>query len=1343
MQRFLSWLTHKRTLTVIGLIALAAVLFIGAAVLQIDAAGSGAAGSGPVWPAAIFGAVVLLMLLVWLWRKLRARRANNKLGEMLEAQAEAAQAAPVSAAASGQKQPELDALRTRLVEAVKTIKTSKIGQMSGGSALYELPWYIVIGNPAAGKSSAVLNSGLQFPFADKSNAVVHGIGGTRNCDWFFTTEGILLDTAGRYSVHEEDRSEWLGFLNLLKRYRPKAPINGIIVTASIAELTGNRPEATINLAKNLRQRVQELTEKLEVFAPVYVMFTKTDLITGFTEFFSGSDRSEYDRVWGATLPYEPDEKRDIVALFDERFEELYEGLKEISVAQMSISRGNKLSPGQLSFPLEFSAIKPALRVFLATLFENNPFQYKPIFRGFYFTSALQEGETNSAAAERIGQRFGLNTGSLPKPQSAFSKNGFFLRDLFSKVIFADRQTVRQFASPAKTRLRYATFFGFVAVLALALGGWTWSTIGNQQLAANVQADLDNVVRLQQNREDLQSRLQAMDILEDRIDQLEQFRRDRPLSVSLGLYQGDQMEQRLLAEYYSGVKQLMLDPVSQNLVSFLKDVDAHPDQLAPMTHAPESGAIQVSAKTSGASGTPGAGATSLSATAGSQGSLYSDASPTNVEDAYNALKTYLMLSDKRHVEQAHLTDQIARFWRGWLESNRGTMPRDQMIRSAERMITFYLARVNDDDWPMVEANLSLVDQTRENLRHVVRGMPARQRVYEEIKARASTRFAPMTIARIVGDQNTALIGGSYAIPGTFTREAWFQYVQPAIRDAATKELQAKDWVLNTASQDDLTLEGSPEQIQKALVGMYKDEYAQHWQKFMQGIAVQSFGSFNQAVDSMNRLGDPQDSPIKKVLETAYDQTSWDNPALANSALKSVQGGVTSWFKNLFSRAQSGPVSANIDINGNPVELGVGPIGQQFSGLARVVAKQDGNSLLRGYMDSLSKVRTRFNVLKNQGDPGPGARELMQQTLDGNGSELADSLKFVDEQMLTGLTDAQRKALRPLLVRPLMQAFAVVIQPASAEVNKVWNAQVYQPFQGSLANKYPFDGSAKVEAGASEIAQVFGPDGSVAKFVNTTLGPLAVRRGDTLTARTWGDMGMTLTPDLTNGFARWVAPLSGGAAGGGGAGGGGSSEPQTVFQILPQPSTGTTEYTLAIDGQQLRYRNTPPQWTNFVWPNPQGTPGATLSATTFDGRTIQLVNEPGRYGLEKLINSAQRKRRPDGTFDLSWTQGNVTVALSMRIISTSQPTGGASGGGDAPQQQSLRGLKLPSSVVDLGAANAALAIASGAAGGASNANANAAAGSQAAAPPGAPTSAPVNVSANTQAAPAAVNPGGGAQ
>jgi len=171
---------------------------------------------------------------------------------------------------------------------------------------------------------------------------------------------------------------------------------------------------------------------------------------------------------------------------------------------------------------------------------------------------------------------------------------------------------------------------------------------------------------------------------------------------------------------------------------------------------------------------------------------------------------------------------------------------------------------------------------------------------------------------------------------------------------------------------------------------------------------------------------------------------------------------------------------------------------------------------------------------------------------------------------------------------------------------------------------------------------------------------------------------LMPEFTNGFSNWVAPLAGGAAGASTQ----AAEPQTVFEILPQPSSGVTEYTMEIDGQQMRYRNAQPQWTHFVWPNAQGTPGAKLTVTTFDGRTVELVNEPGHFGLEKLIDSAQRTRLPDGSFNLSWAKGNVTVAVSMRIISTSQAS---SGGGNTPQSQSLRGLKLPSSIVDSSAQN----------------------------------------------------------
>ncbi|MGV8617756.1 ImcF-related family protein, partial [Pseudomonas aeruginosa] len=77
---------------------------------------------------------------------------------------------------------------------------------------------------------------------------------------------------------------------------------------------------------------------------------------------------------------------------------------------------------------------------------------------------------------------------------------------------------------------------------------------------------------------------------------------------------------------------------------------------------------------------------------------------------------------------------------------------------------------------------------------MQGMPARERAYATLKARAATRFQTMTVARIVGENDAGVVAGSYAIPGTFTREAWEQYIQPAINEAAKKEVQTSDWVL---------------------------------------------------------------------------------------------------------------------------------------------------------------------------------------------------------------------------------------------------------------------------------------------------------------------------------------------------------------------------------------------------------------------------------------------------------------------------------------------------------------------------------------------------------------------
>ena len=47
---------------------------------------------------------------------------------------------------------------TRMKEALQCLKS-----ISGATSLYRLPWYVIIGPPGAGKTTALINSGLDFP----------------------------------------------------------------------------------------------------------------------------------------------------------------------------------------------------------------------------------------------------------------------------------------------------------------------------------------------------------------------------------------------------------------------------------------------------------------------------------------------------------------------------------------------------------------------------------------------------------------------------------------------------------------------------------------------------------------------------------------------------------------------------------------------------------------------------------------------------------------------------------------------------------------------------------------------------------------------------------------------------------------------------------------------------------------------------------------------------------------------------------------------------------------------------------------------------------------------------
>ncbi len=134
---------------------------------------------------------------------------------------------------------------------------------------------------------------------------------------------------------------------------------------------------------------------------------------------------------------------------------------------------------------------------------------------------------------------------------------------------------------------------------------------------------------------------------------------------------------------------------------------------------------------------------------------------------------------------------------------------------------------------------------------------------------------------------------------------------------------------------------------------------------------------------------------------------------------------------------------------------------------------------------------------------------------------------------------------------------------------------------------------------------------------------------------------------------------------------------MFQILPLGAPGLAEYTIEIDGQKLRHRNgAAAGWERFAWPNPGGTPGARISALTGDGRSVELLDEPGNFALTRMFERARRRPLGDNLHELSWANGPDVVTVQLRIVSRPGAVDGAAAAASAGS--GLHGVKLPALV-----------------------------------------------------------------
>lgn len=961
--------------------------------------------------------IALFFVAIWgllfFLRRRKAKKANADLEEQLEEQDKGAEEAGVVA--------------KRMKEAL-----AKLRQASGKQRnyLYTRPWYVIIGPPGAGKTTAILNSGLRFPFSDQaSNATA----GTRNLDFWFADEAVLVDTAGRYTTQDSqadvDASGWTSLLNLLRKSRPFEPINGVFVAIPTDDLLRGNVHDIDRHSVIIRQRLHEIRSKLETKVPVYLLLTKSDLIAGFPEYFSDLDVDGRRAVLGYTFDRDgaPINSARMVGAFDGMTNQIAERQAKRLQEEPDIKRRSVI----LGFPSQLHELRAPLHRLIEGIFlkEERP---SGELRGFYLTSGTQDGTALDRIINTVAQSYALDTGPAQTGTGTGSGSGegrtFFLNRLLQDVVFKEAGLPIADASATKRQQRW--MIGICSVIAVAsvamLAAWTVSFIGNRSLqsdTANAAIAIDqeraksqiDLQRVSDTDTPLIGALNVLDKLRDLPEGYAAREEGSPdLSMRFGLFQSD-LSKRNVEAYRTGLRRILLPRIMLDLESRLRANMSDPFAI------------------------------------------------------YDPLKTYLMLGG-HHPEGEVNTDAIINTMMTQWSQNQFAGAQNRPIR--ERLAKHLEALTKDENlqssWEGGEAPLDalLVDASRSQIATL---SPA-DRAYAILKQQSINPEGDVRLANELqaGEAeafaNPQLVMDT-TVPYFFTRDGFFAaYGKGLITIPSTVENEL--WVLGDGADTD-GVRRELGNLNSGISKRYATEYIAAWQKVIEAMRPGDYFSDEQAYRAFTRAP----SPLKKVLTVLRSNTTFEGGAEAEVGELGTQ---------ILENSRVGRVVS--DVAGAAAERGMSAdneIALHFREVHDFVG--DGEAEQAPIDEYVGLVREALKAVLVSGSPGLGQTD--------SGSRLAEAMAPLSQAalevpaLLSGFAEEVSRG-----------GTSAGISSLQTEVGQAWASNAQPQCSALVDAKYPFDRASTADAGITETRQVFGTNGTIDRFAKERVGQYLDRESE---------------------------------------------------------------------------------------------------------------------------------------------------------------------------------------------------------------------------------------------------------
>lgn len=1097
--------------------------------------------------AVLMGIAIFVVLLIFLVR----RRRNKKMTDDIVASVE-----ETGSDEDEVLKGEMDEMRGKLKTALTTLRKSKLGRKS----LYELPWYVMIGPPGAGKTTAIVNSGLKFPLAEEmGKGSIGGVGGTRNCDWWFTDAAVLIDTAGRYTTQESDaegdNAGWLGFLNLLKKHRKRQPINGALIAISLSDLSMQDEMTQANHAKAIRRRLHELREKLGVRFPVYVLFTKGDLIAGFAEFFENLGKEAREQVWGFTFPLEKLSKKNAspIAQFDDEFSALLTQLNTQSLERMQAETDHQRRSLIAGFPGQVASVRQVARDFLNEVFLENKFEHRHMLRGVYFTSGTQEGTPIDRLMMGMARTFGIGRQAIGSGKG--SGRSFFLTRLFETVVFKEAGLVSA-DDKVERRYRWIRRIAIAATILVAVtagGLWTRSYLANKAMIADAtqrlnayQAAAAEIPSNPISDSDLISVLPALNILYDVPSNKARGEESvvAPEGSGYGLYQGDVVGDQASQSYRAALNQHYLPRLLLRLEDQIQGNINNPDVL------------------------------------------------------YETLKVYLMLGQQGPMNTEFVTEWLNQDWDLSFSGPSRQAIRDDLNKHLGVMLSQLMLKVS--------LNGPLVEQAQT----LLAAMPMAQRIYNGIinspKALELPQWrivdvgGPAVTRALVRSSGKALTEG---VEGIFTYRGFNTvFLEEAL--SVARRIQNESWVLGPeagADQSDAAILA----LTRDVLDLYYNDYTSRYEGILSDVDIIPMESLRHSVEVTNILAGPT-SPIVNLLNAIADETRLTEDrspvntaaveegigAVANLELKSLLSVQAQTFLFALENAETAS-GAKPKPPGQYVE-------ERFSWLHDLVNRPDGQA---SQLDDLIRILDEVY------------REMSKLSFSGVSNASTDP----ENSAIFQLTQATARLPGPMqrwTTQIATGSSGITADGNRSAINAKWQSSVLPFCDQALDKRYPLNRRASDEVGIQDFTRMFAPGGLLDAFFNENLSKFV----DTST-RPWiwkkvNDADLGISPDVLAQFEHASMIRAAFFPTG--------ETPSVNFQITPEaldPKAASVR--LEIDGTVVEFAQGQgqPAPAAVQWPGPAGF--GSISFDPPSQSTESKLRRDGAWGWFRLLDAAETR------------------------------------------------------------------------------------------------------------------------